>query len=75
MLDIKVGDIVMYMDRKATVRRTHALGKDSRCELVFEDTGKHMLIECKEMMKCACKENGDKIRMMDDNMHGSSMTM
>lgn len=63
MLDIEVGDVVMYMDRKAVVRRTHALGKSSRCELVFEDTGKHQLVECKDMMACACKEDGGKVCM------------
>lgn len=63
MLDIQVGDVVMYNDRKAVVRRTHALGKDSRCELVFEDTGKHQLVDCKDMMMCACKEDGTKISM------------
>ena len=79
MLDIKVGDVVMYMNRRATVRRTQALGKDSHCELVFEDTGKHQLFDCKDMMKCACKENGDhlcmKMRGAENDSSHSNMDM
>ena len=74
MLNISVGDVVMYKDRKAVVRRTHALGKDSRCELVFEDTGKHQLVDCKDMMTYACKEDGTEMCMTADECeHGAHM--